>query len=260
MGALDGKVAIVTGASRGLGEAMAVGYAAAGATLVLAARTESDLKRVAQRCRAAGADSVDVARTDVTEAAQVEALVQSTLDRHRKLDVFVANAGTAVAGLSTTRMTTLPTYEPDVAEQLFRVNAIGVWLGMKYALPVMRQGASFVAIGSELGRLAGAGSGIYAVSKACVDVLVKIAAAESAEQGVRVNCLSPGGMADTYLFGPDKMPDYIKSRAPWSEPEVIVPAAIWLASDDSVDFTGIQLSGKEFNEHPLEQLKAALTA
>ena len=124
----------------------------------------------------------------------------------------------------------------------------------------MGEGGSFIAVGSELGRIAGAGSGLYAVSKAGVDLLVRIAAAESAERGIRVNCLSPGGMADTHLFGPNKMPEYIKAHAPWSEPEVIVPAALWLASDDSAGTTGKIVVGREFNETPLEQLRAGLVS
>ncbi len=99
---------------------------------------------------------------------------------------------------------------------------------------------------------------MYAVTKASVDLLVRMAAAESVERGVRVNCLSPGGMADTHLFGPNKMPDYIKAHAPWSEPDVIVPAAVWLASDDSAGVTGKLLAGTTFNKTALEEFRAGL--
>ncbi|MCO6440227.1 MAG: SDR family oxidoreductase [Nitrococcus mobilis] len=198
--------------------------------------------------------------TDVTDEAQVDRLVRTTVDRLGHLDVFVANAGTALPGLTDKPMTTLETYDLDVVEQLFRVNAIGVWLCMKAALPVMQAGASFIAIGSKLGRSAGTGSGFYAVSKACVDVLVRIAAAETAKRQVRVNCLTPGGMVDTHLFGPNKMPDYIKAHAPWSAPEVIAPAAVWLASDGSAGITGVQLVAKEFNSMSPEQARTALRA
>lgn len=260
MGKLNGKVAVVTGASRGLGETMVTGFATEGASVVLAARSLRDLERVAAACRQAGAAKVEVVPTDVTDEGQVDALIRATLDRLGQLDVFVANAGTAVPGLTDKRMTTLDTYELDIVEQLFRVNAIGMWLCMKAALPVMPSGASFIAIGSELGRIGGAGSGVYAVSKACVDALVRIAAAEATERQVRVNCLSPGGMVDTYLFGPNKMPDYIKANAPWSAPDIIVPAAVWLASDDSAGITGVQLVAKEFNSMSVEQVRAFLGA
>lgn len=258
MGVLDGKTAVITGASRGLGEAMAVGYAQEGASLMLASRSATDLDRVAGQCRAAGAAAVEVVPTDITDEPQVQALVRAALDRLGGVDVFVANAGVAVPGLTDKRYTTLDTYELDVVEELFRVNAIGMWLCMKAALPVMTAGGSFIAVGSEVGRIARAGSGVYAVTKNCVDVLTTIASAEMAEAQVRVNCLTPGGMVDTYLFGPNKMPDAIKQRVPYSEPDVIVPAAIWLASDDSIGVTGAQIAGKDFNTQPASVTKAAL--
>lgn len=258
MGRLAGRTAVITGASRGLGEAMATGFAQEGAAVVLAARSVVDLDRVAALCRDAGAARVEVIPTDVADEDQMTALVDGTLDRLGRLDVFVANAGIAVPGITDKRMTTLETYELDVVERLLAVNTVGMWLSMKAALPVMSTGGSFIAIGSELGRMAGAGAGVYAVTKASVDLMVRIAAAEAAERGVRVNCLSPGGMADTHLFGPDKMPDFIKAHVPWSEPDVIVPAAVWLASDDSAGVTGKRLAGTVFNKTPLDELRAGL--
>ncbi|RMB59908.1 SDR family NAD(P)-dependent oxidoreductase [Tessaracoccus antarcticus] len=258
MGKLADTVVVVTGASRGLGAAMATGFASEGASVVLAARTVADLESVAARCREAGAVRVEVIPTDVTREDHVNALVQTTLERLGRLDVFVANAGIAVPGITDKRMTTLDTYELDVVERLIAVNTVGMWLSMKAALPVMPAGGSFIAIGSELGRLAGAGAGVYAITKASVDLLVRIAAAESAERGVRVNCLSPGGMVDTHLFGPGGMPAHIKAHAPWSEPTVIVPAAVWLASRDSDGVTGKRLAGTDFNRTPPKDLRATL--
>ncbi len=258
MNKLAGRVAVVTGASRGLGEAMATGFAREGASVVLAARTVADLDRVAARCRGAGAARVEVIPTDVTDEEQLRALVGVTIERLGRLDVFVANAGIAVPGISEKRVTTLETYELSVVERLIAVNTVGMWLSMKAALPVMSRNGSFIAIGSELGRMAGAGAGVYAVTKASVDLLVRIAAAESSERGVRVNCLAPGGMVDTHLFGQNMMPDYIKAHAPWSEATVIIPAAIWLASHDSDGITGKRLAGTEFNSTPVEDLHTIL--
>ena len=100
MSKLNGKVIIVTGASRGLGEAMAVGYGEAGATLVLAARTLADLERVAEDCKRAGAAAVTPIVTDVCQAAAVEHLVAETMRLHGRIDAFVANAGIGPAGAS----------------------------------------------------------------------------------------------------------------------------------------------------------------
>ncbi len=174
MNTLEGKVTVVTGASRGLGEAMVTGFAREGASVVLAARTAGDLDRVATRCRDAGAARVEVIPTDVTDEEQVAALVAATtgrLGRLGRLDVFVANAGIAVPGVTDQRMTTLETYDLEVVQRLLAVNTVGMWLCMKAALPVMPPGGSFIAIGSELGRMAGAGAGVYAVTKASVDLL-----------------------------------------------------------------------------------------
>lgn len=248
MGSLDGKVAVITGASRGLGEAMARGLARQGASLVLGARDRADLAQVAQACTSAGAEAVEVVPTDVTVESDVQSLAQAAVDGFGKLDVFIANAGTSYPSLTDKRYTDLTSYDLDVVQQMFQVNAIGVWLCMKAAFPRMTEGGSFIAIGSETGRRAGAGSGVYAVTKACVDVLTTIGAAEMAEAKVRVNCLTPGGMVDTNLFGPNKMPEFLKNLpVSTSDTDIIVPAAVWLASDDSKDVTGISLVGKDFN-------------
>ncbi len=114
MGALDGKVAVVTGASRGLGEAMAVGFARAGASVVLGARTVEDLERVAQRCRDVGGTSVEVVPTDVGREDDVRALVDAAVNRCGGLDVFVANAATSYGMLTDKRYTDLPSYDLDI--------------------------------------------------------------------------------------------------------------------------------------------------
>ena len=248
MGVLDGKVVIVTGASRGLGEALAIGYGTAGAHVVLSARTTSDLERVAEACRDAGAASATVVPADVADEAAVQALVDATVAQHGRLDCFVANAGTSFAMLTDKRYRELTTWDAAIAVQILRVNVVGMLSCIKAAIPAMESGGSFIAIGSETGRALRPGSGIYAVSKTAVDALATMAARESAEAGIRVNVLSPGGMVDTQLFGPDGMPDFLKQMHPPLPADVIVPAAVWLASDESAGVTGQFFSGKSFNE------------
>ncbi len=257
MGDLDGKVVVVTGASRGLGEAMALGYAREGAALVLASRTVSDLERVAGACKEAGASSVAVVSTDVVDESQVQRLVDETIGAHGRIDVFVANAGTSYANLTDKRYRELVTYDLDVARQLFEVNVLGTWLCMKAAIPVMKEGSSFIVIGSETGRALYPGAGMYAITKSAVDAMTTLVSRESAQNGVRVNVLSPGGMVDTQLFGPDKMPEWLKQQHPPLPADVIVPAALWLASHESEGVTGALISGKEFNAGP-DELKKKL--
>jgi 3-oxoacyl-[acyl-carrier protein] reductase len=257
MADLDGKVIVVTGASRGLGEAMAIGYAREGAAVVLASRTVSDLESVAGACKEAGASSVSVVPTDITDESQVQRLVDQTIAAQGRIDVFVANAGTSYANLTDKRYRELISYDLDVARQLFEINVLGTWLCMKSALPVMKQGSSFIAIGSETGRALYPGAGMYAITKAAIDAMSTLVARESAQNGVRVNVLSPGGMVDTQLFGPDKMPEWLKQQHPPLPADVIVPAALWLASDESAGVIGALISGKEFNADP-DALKAKL--
>jgi NAD(P)-dependent dehydrogenase (short-subunit alcohol dehydrogenase family) len=197
--------------------------------------------------------------TDVTVESDVEQLAQTAVDQLGGLDVFVANAGTSYPMLTDKRYTDLASYDLDVVEQMFRVNAIGMWLCMRAAFPRMGPGGSFLAIGSETGRTGRAGSGVYAVTKACVDVLTTIGAAETAEAGLRVNCLTPGGMVDTQLFGPAGMPEFLKALPMSStDTDIIVPAAVWLAGDDSADITGAQVSGRDFNATGPDGVRAAL--
>jgi NAD(P)-dependent dehydrogenase (short-subunit alcohol dehydrogenase family) len=257
MGALENSSVVVTGASRGLGEAMAVGYAREGAALVLAARTTDDLERVAGACKEAGARAVTVVTTDVTDEDQVAALVQRALESNGSIDVFVANAATSYGMLTDKRFKELWSYDLDVVKQIFDVNITGLWLCMKHALPAIAEGGSFISVGSETGRALYPGAGIYAISKSTVDALSTLAAREAAERKVRVNVLSPGGMVDTQLFGPTGMPEWLKQAHPPLPADVIVPAAVWLASAESADVTGTFVSAKEFNAsgaaaaHPL---------
>jgi 3-oxoacyl-[acyl-carrier protein] reductase len=259
MGSLDGKVAVITGASRGIGEAIAIGFAREGAEVAVAARTADDLERVAGECRRLGAAPLAVT-TDITREGDVENLVSAAVEKFGRIDSFVANAGTSYPNLTDKRYRELSGYDLDVVDQIVKVNLTGTWLCIKKALEVMKEGGSLITIGSETGRLLYPGAGIYSITKAAVDALTTLTAREAASQGVRVNCLSPGAMVDTHLFGPNKMPDFLKQQHGYLEPEVMVPAAVWLASDDSSGVTGAFLVAKEFNERPLEETREILTS
>jgi len=258
MGGLEGKTVVITGASRGLGEAMAIGLAAQGAGVVLAARNVDDLERVAKACSDAGAQHATVVQTDITDEPQVQRLVEGVLEHDGRIDVFVANAGTSYGMLTDKKFRELHSYDADITRQLFEVNVIGTWLCMKHALPKMQAGSSFIVIGSETGRALYPGAGMYAITKATDDALATLAAREMAEAGVRVNVLSPGGMVDTQLFGPTGMPEWLKQAHPPLPADVIVPAALWLASDEADGVTGAIISGKQFNETGPEGVRSTL--
>lgn len=244
MASLSDNVVVITGASRGIGEALAVGFAAQGAELVLAARSTDDLDRVHKACIEAGAAGATILPTDVTNEDDVRRLVDETVAARGKIDVFVANAGTSYGMLTEKRYRELWTYDLDIVDQVLTVNAIGTWLCIRHAIPVMTKGSSFILIGSETGRVLSPGSGIYAISKATQEAMATMAAKEAEEQGVRINILSPGGMVDTQLFGPNGMPEFLKQMHPPLPADIVVPPALWLASPESIGVTGARLTGR----------------
>ncbi|MFI6078745.1 SDR family NAD(P)-dependent oxidoreductase [Actinoplanes sp. NPDC051343] len=178
---LNGKVIIVTGSSSGIGEATARLLHAAGALPVLAARR-------ADRLAALGAslDGALAVPTDVTEPAQLAALVDATVERHGRIDGLVVNAGASFHHR-------LQDVEPDAFRSLLDLNVVSVVTTMQAVLPVMRRQGSgrIVAVSSGTTRQAIPGVGPYAASKAAVNMLAEVARKEFADDGVDVSLVLP---------------------------------------------------------------------
>ena len=178
MGALDGKIAIVTGATSGIGEGIAKAFVSEGAKVVIAARREDEGRALEQQL------GVRFVRTDVANEADVKAMVDKTVEWFGRVDCLVNNAGIPAPMVSIT--------EVDVAtiDQVLAINVKGVVLGIKHAAPVMlaQQSGSIVNIGSVAGHRGGLSAHVYTASKGAVSAFTRSAAAELGEKGIRVNC------------------------------------------------------------------------
>ncbi|MDX6647507.1 MAG: hypothetical protein QOK40_3234 [Miltoncostaeaceae bacterium] len=237
---LSGRVALVTGASSGLGVVFARALAGAGASLVLAARRLDRLEALADEIRRSGRSAVAVA-CDITDPDQVEAAAQRALDEFGALDVAVANAGSAPEGL------TLPERIPaPLFEESLRVNLLGTWFTCQSAGRRMLAAGrgSIVVVSSVMGAAAAANfPPAYQVSKAGADAMTRMLAASWADRGVRVNALAPGWfpseLTESILGSPFRRRiDSQSAMGRIGDPDELVGPLLLLASDASSYMTG----------------------
>jgi 3-oxoacyl-[acyl-carrier protein] reductase len=241
MGRLDGKVAVITGAASGIGEASARRFAEEGAQLVLADIDGDGLERVAQSIRRESSADCLATPTDVSQGEQVAAMVASAVDRFGRLDVIYNNAG---IGAREGRITEC---SEETFDAIVAVNLKGVWHGIKHAAPVLEAagGGSIICTASVAGLTGLSGQAAYNASKAGVISFVKTAAGELAASGIRVNCVCPGAIVTGLTtHGPDDVRgarERLKRFHPLGragDPTDIADAVVWLASDESSFVTG----------------------
>ncbi|WP_336204816.1 SDR family NAD(P)-dependent oxidoreductase [Nonomuraea sp. LPB2021202275-12-8] len=237
---LAGKVAVVTGASSGLGVAFARGLAEAGADIVIGARREDRLGETRRLVEQTGRRCLAVA-TDVTRPEECQALVSAAVDELGAVDVLINNAGvgTAVPALRET---------PEEFRQVVDVNLHGTYWMAQACAKVMRPGSSIVNIGSILGETtAGLPQAAYSASKAAVIGLTRDLAQQwTGRRGIRVNCLEPGFFVSemTEQYRPGYLERMLEQRVVMGragDPAELVAAAIFLASDASSYVTGVTL-------------------
>lgn len=234
MGKLDGKVALVTGGSRGIGRAIAMAYAREGARLVLAARGREDLESALKEIRGAGG-MADGLVTDLSKAREVKRLVQTAIQSQGSIHVLVNNA--SLLG----PRATIAQYPLAAWQEVLKVNLTGPFMLTKEVLRVMNRG-SIINVSSGVGRVGRARWGAYAVSKFGVEGFTQLLAEELKDHNIRVNAVNPGGTRTEMRA--KAYPDEDPMSLP--HPDEITEVFVYLASDESKDVTGKSFDARDW--------------
>jgi NAD(P)-dependent dehydrogenase (short-subunit alcohol dehydrogenase family) len=240
---LQGKVALVTGGTSGIGRETAKQLAQAGAKVVVAGRRTEEGNAVVEEIVSAGGEAHFV-KTDVTQEDQVQHLVDETIRRFGRLDIAFNNAGIEQTGLVTE-------FAEEEYRKVFDINVLGVFLSQKYEIPAMLQSGGGVIINTSsiLGHIAMPGAAIYNASKHAVEGLTKTTALELAGQGIRVNAVAPAAIATDMIdrFAGDadsESRQQLAAQHPLGrlgQAKEVAAAVLYLASDAASFTTGISL-------------------
>ena len=235
---LKHKVVIITGGGRGIGRAIAIAYAAEGARIAIAARSTEQLDAVAAEITEQGGEVLTVP-TDLCIQAEVENLVQHTVNTFGQIDILVNNAGINPRG---------PFLDSTDAEweQGWQINVMGVVRCCRAVLPIMKQQGSgnIINVGSGMGQVGRSNLSVYCASKAALHGLTQSIAEEVWEDGIIANVLIPGPVR-TELSKPawENSDTFRAESDPWKEPEQVVASALFLAAQPPVSgMTGQILS------------------
>jgi NAD(P)-dependent dehydrogenase (short-subunit alcohol dehydrogenase family) len=235
---LQGRVAIVTGASRGLGRAMALALAGAGADIVAAARAKPELEETARLVESLGRRAL-VAPTDIASYSEVEALVQRALDEMGGLDILVNNSGVV-------RVAPLEEWRPAEWRTLFDVNVLGVLNGCRAAAPhlIQRGRGKVINVASVLAGVGLPGYSVYSATKGAIVALTRALAVEWARHNIQVNAIAPGWF-DTEMsaaaWRDPKLSERLVRDIPArriGRPDEVGPLAVYLASSASDFMSG----------------------
>jgi len=230
---IEGKIALVTGASRGIGREVARELARAGARVILGARDEAGIREAAE---AAGSGAEGI-RLDVSDPASVESAVKGIVDRHGSVDILVNNAGITRDGL-------LMRMKPEDWDAVLNTNLRGAFLMCRAVAPVMmrKRSGRIINVGSVVGLMGNAGQANYSASKGGLIAFTKTIAKEFASRGVTANAIAPGFIRSAMT---DKLTEEVKKKytdaiplTRFGEAEDVADAAAFLASPEAAYVTG----------------------
>jgi NAD(P)-dependent dehydrogenase (short-subunit alcohol dehydrogenase family) len=232
---LRGKVVMITGASQGLGRALALACAQEGANLVLNSRNADSLDPVAQEAEGLGVEVLAIPG-DVSRSTHVEMLVSAAVERFGRIDVLVNNAGLLGPRVP------IEEYPEDEWRKVLEANLTGPFLLARAVVPHMTEGGSIVNVTSGVSIEGRPRWGAYSVSKFGVEGLTQILAAELEERGIRVNSVDPGGMRTEMRAAAYPDEDPMTKITPEENTDVF----LYLASDESKGVTGERFKAQEF--------------
>jgi NAD(P)-dependent dehydrogenase (short-subunit alcohol dehydrogenase family) len=240
MSKLNGKVAIITGGSSGIGLATAQKFVAEGAHVFITGRRQSEL----EKAKALIGRNVTAVQGDVANLSDLDRLYETVRKEKGKVDIVVASAGFV-------EHATIDTATPEHFDKTFNINARGVFFTVQKALPLMKNGGSIVLVSSVLHVKGLPAHGTYSATKAALRSFARTWAMELKDRGIRVNTLSPGAVDTPIIDGQFKTKDEADAaKANFAgatplgrigRPEELASAALFLASDDSSYSTGIDL-------------------
>lgn len=235
---LDGRVAIITGASKGIGASIAQTFAANGAKVVVSSRKQAAVDEVVAEIQAVGGEALAIA-AHVGDAAALENLIKLTVEQYGRIDILVNNAATN------------PVFGPledsvDAMDKIMQINVKAPLELAKFALPYLKaqSNSSIINISSVEAFIATEGLGCYSVSKAALNMLTKSMAKEWGKYGIRANAICPGLIKTKFseaLWSNETMLKYYLKQTPLGrigEPQEIANLALFLASDASTYSTG----------------------
>ena len=241
MSKLKGKVAVVTGASKGIGAAIAKALAAEGASVVVNyASSKAGADKVVAAITAAGGKAVAIGG-DVSKAADAQGIIAAAVKNYGRLDVLVNNSGVY-------EFAPIEAVTEDSFHRMFNINVLGVLLTTQAAVKHLGAGGSIINIGSGVSRITPPNSSVYSATKGALDVITGVLARELGPKKIRVNSINPGIVetegARAGGFIGSEFEKGVVAQTPLGrtgQPGDIAPLAVFLASDDSAWLTGEQL-------------------